>query len=96
MPPLDSALFDGRVFCASDGITVGEVYRNGGSPPSFRSMRDLLATQLKAIRDTPSGKISGKSSDNEDDLAMAVLLGVYWSYCIRAALASGGCTLSEI
>lgn len=92
---LYTALFDGRVSCAKDGATVGEVFRAGAKTPTFLSQRELLAAQLKSIRDTPSGKVSGKSADTEDDLAMATLLGFYWSYCIRAAMASGGVTLRE-
>ena len=86
---LYGAMLDGRVFLAMGCITIGEVYRATNTPPSIQSQRDLVAAQLKNFRDLPNGKVSGKDANTEDDLAMSVLINAYWSYCIRATMASG-------
>lgn len=92
---LYAAMMDGRVVCAQDGVTVGEVFRSNYKTPSFRSCRELLCIQLKAFRDKSDGKVSGKSANNEDDMAMAFLIATYWSFCIRMARASGGAPIAE-
>jgi hypothetical protein len=86
---LYGAMLDGRVFIAKSACTVGETYRASNVPPSLDSQRELLAAQLKNFRDLPSGKVTGKDANTEDDLGMSLLLNTYWSYCIRASVASG-------
>ena len=49
----------------------------------------LLGEQLKRIRDHDDGTISGKTANDGDDLAMALLMLVYWSLTVRATEA--GC-----
>lgn len=83
-----SAMFDGRILFAKRGATVGEVYKSTGHAPSYHSMRVLLASQLKSFRDMPDGSVSGKTASDEDDLAMSLLMNVYWSYCIRIVIVS--------
>ena len=82
-------MLDGRVFVAKGACTVGETYRASNVPPSLDSQRELLSAQLKNFRDLPNGKVSGKDANTEDDLGMAILMNAYWSYCIRASVASG-------
>lgn len=81
---LYAAMMDGRVYFVKRGITVGEIHRLNSRDPSYESQRALLATQLKNFRDEPNGKISGKTQNDEDDLAISVLMAFYWSFCIRA------------
>ena len=85
-----TALFEGRIAVAQNPVTVGAVYSASYREPDVSTQLDLLKQQLKSIRDQPDGKVSGKSADAEDDVAMAFIIAVWWSYCIRAAKASGG------
>jgi len=80
-------LLDGRLFFAKRGAVVGEIFKSSVLDPSYEDMRELLANQLKAFRDMPDGKVSGKTANEEDDLAMSMLMNVYWSFCIRATSA---------
>ena len=57
-----TCLLDNRIRFAHGFVVVGEVYRNGSNTPSPNETRQLLATQLKNVRDLPSGKVSGKTS----------------------------------
>lgn len=51
---------------------------------------DELAQQLKRMRDTDKGDISGKTQGGDnDDLAIALMLALYWSTCVIAATAGG-------
>lgn len=86
---LYGAMLDGRVFVAKGACTVGEAFRAGNIPPSLNSQRELLSDQLKNFRDLPNGKVSGKDANTEDDMGMSLLMNAYWSYCIRASVASG-------
>ena len=78
-----SALFEGRVVVVRPLTTVGPVFLTRYEHPTPDVALDLLRAELIGFRETPKGP-SGKSSDRNDDLAMAFLLGLYWSYCIRA------------
>lgn len=84
---LYTILLDGRLFFVKRGATIGESFKAGSVCPSFDEMRELLSNQLKAFRDLPNGQITGKTANEEDDLAMSVLMNVYWSFCIRATSA---------
>jgi len=78
-------LLDARLFVAPNGIAVGrEAYDKRAKPPIFAEQVALLGSELIAMRDLPNGKISGKLDTGQtDDLAMAFMLGIYWSTTIR-------------
>ena len=53
--------------------------------PTYQESAELLGLELKAMRDTPDGKISGKvDSSQGDDLALAFMMAVYWSFTCRS------------
>lgn len=51
--------------------------------PSVFDAIETLAAELKEFKETEKGP-SGKTNSDNDDSAMALILNVYWSYCIRA------------
>lgn len=81
-----SAFLDGRVFSAPDAITAGrDAFEREAVPPTYADSAALLALELASFRDLPNGKISGKvDSSQSDDMGMAFLMALYWSYTCRA------------
>lgn len=51
--------------------------------PSIDDALTTLASELKEFKETEKGP-SGKTNSDNDDSALALILNVYWSYCIRA------------
>ena len=63
-----------------------ESFDSRHKPSNIENPLDTLSSQLKRIKDHPDGTVSGKSAGGEeDDLAMALLLCMYWSLCVRAS-----------
>lgn len=81
-----TAFLDGRVFTAVNAITVGrDAFDPNRNPPEFNDVAGLLGLELKSMRDMPDGKISGKvDSSQGDDLALAFMMALYWSFTCRA------------
>lgn len=79
-------LLDGRLFSAPRAITVGrDAYDPKQGTPEYGEISKLLSLELKSMRDSPDGKISGKvDSSQGDDLAMAFMMSIYWSLSCRA------------
>lgn len=77
---------DGRVFSSAAAFTVGrDAFDPHQKAPSYDETASLLATELASMRDMPDGKISGKvDSTQGDDLAMAFMMTIYWSFTCRA------------
>ena len=75
------ALLDNRIHFARDCVTVSKsAYQFSAKPADFVSSKKLLAKQLKAFRDLPNGKITGKMTDGQsDDIGMAFLMALYVS-----------------
>ena len=80
------ALLDGRVFSAEKAFTVGrDAFDPNQETPSYQDTANLLALELASMRDMPNGKISGKvDSSQGDDLALAFMMALYWSFTCRA------------
>ena len=81
-----SAFLDGRVFSAPDAIAAGrDAFDRESLPISYKDIAGLLAKELASFRDLPNGKISGKvDSSQGDDMGMAFLMAIYWSFTCRA------------
>ena len=77
---------DGRVFSAPDAIAAGrDAFDRESLPISYKDIAGLLAKELASFRDLPNGKISGKvDSSQGDDMGMAFLMAIYWSFTCRA------------
>lgn len=57
----------------------------------FRELVTELGAQLIRFADRPDGTISGKTFDGDnDDLAMAFMLAVYWRVCVLSSNVSAG------
>ena len=80
-------LMDGRVAFAHDFITAGKIdYDPRAPPPDPETNIAELCEQLTRFKDQQDGTISGKTAAGDnDDLAMATMMMVYWSVCVRAA-----------
>jgi hypothetical protein len=79
------ALLDGRVTFAADLATtdMSVVHLRARKVPAEELVK-VLCDQLKAFRDQPDGKVSGKGMAGEkDDLGMAALMAFYWNLCVR-------------
>jgi len=87
-----SAFLDGRIFSAPDAITSGrDAFDPNQDSVAFADAADQLALQLVSFRDLPDGKISGKvDSSQSDDVGMAFMMAVYWSFTCRALNIVGG------
>ena len=52
--------------------------------PKLQETVDLLKASLKSFKRDAKGKVSGKTANTNDDLAMALMITLYWSFMIRA------------
>jgi hypothetical protein len=78
------ALLDGRVTFARDMVIADRTAFHVRSRPATRAgLITTLSAQLRAFTDQPDGTVSGKHLGN-DDLACALIIGIYWSACARA------------
>lgn len=80
------AFLDGRV-CFAESMAVADMtaYKSRARPTTRDLMIDLLCLQLSNIQDQPNGTVSGKTqSGDNDDLAMAFMMGVFWALSVRA------------
>lgn len=83
---MQTLLLEGRIAVATPITTVTRACVDAGASVSGPSVNHLsiLRDQLTRIKDDPRGKISGKTAHgDEDDLAIALLIGVYWSAALR-------------
>ena len=81
-----TVLLDRRLRQMENLVTTSKLaYAPTADEPDGDTMVGLLCEQLKIFRDLPNGKISGTTSAGlKDDLGMALLLAIYWSFCVRA------------
>lgn len=78
---LDKALrFSGTL------VTTGKcAYDVRSSEPNGSDQMELALTQLGHFRDQPNGKVSGVTAAGDvDDLGIALMMAVYWSFLIRS------------
>ncbi len=85
-----SHLMDGRFVISSSAVTCCRADLDSRlSLVPVSDMIQLLADQLKRVKDQDNGEISGKTqAGDQDDLAMALMLLVYWSLTVRATEAA--------
>jgi hypothetical protein len=80
------ALLDNQLAASEPFVTVGRDafdFRAKATEPMAALL--LLRTQLGQFAYDDKGKISGKTSEgNNDDLAMAFLLAIYWRLCVMS------------
>ena len=71
-----SALLDNRIHFATQCVSVNKAaYQFSAADSTFAATKELLAKELKAFRDLPNGKISGRMTDGmSDDIGMAFLM----------------------
>ena len=78
------ALLDGRITFAKDLVVADRTAFHARARPATRAgLLTTLASQLRSFADQPDGSVSGKHLGN-DDLACAIIIGIYWSACARA------------
>jgi hypothetical protein len=80
-------IVEGRVVLSAHLCTACRHDIDGRVQPTLASDAvDDLLQQLGRVRDHPDGTISGKTdAGDNDDLAMAFMMGVYWSLSVRAS-----------
>ena len=84
---LQSLLIDGRITVAHDIASVSRECLTGinCSLPRIKILKTLV-DQLARVKDTEKGAISGKTSHgDQDDMAIALVFGIYWSSAVRIA-----------
>lgn len=81
-----TVLLDRRLRVVAEPVSTSKrAYAPNADEKSGNEMILVLADQLKSFKDLPNGKISGCTADGQkDDLGMALLLAIYWSFCVRA------------
>lgn len=85
---LYQCFLDGRVSFAADFVvTDRSAFVSNCSRADPESVKSMLRAQLVALQDQPDGSVSGKHLGN-DDVACALLLGIYWSMCARSVMLS--------
>ena len=77
-------MFEGRIKIPPRCCTVGPVRSKDYKFPKLQETVDLLKVSLKSFKRDARGKISGKTANSNDDLAMALAITLYWSFIIRA------------
>lgn len=83
---MQTLLLEGRITIATPITSVTRACVDAGASVSGPPINHLaiLREQLLRIKDDTRGKISGKTAHgDEDDLAIALLIGVYWSASLR-------------
>ena len=84
------AYLDGRVcFSAAVHVADATAINKRARVSTQDELIYKLGAQLKALKDQPDGTVSGKHL-GPDDLAISMLIGVYWSMCCRAVFAQHG------
>ena len=81
-----SHLMDGRFVISASAVTCcrSDLDSRLTAVPLSDNVQ-LLADQLKRVKDQEDGTISGKTqAGDNDDLAMALMILVYWSLTVRA------------
>ena len=81
-----TVMLDRRLRVIENPVTTSKrAYAPNAEEPEGTAMVKHLCEQLKNFKDLPNGKISGTTADGQkDDLGMALLLAIYWSFCVRA------------
>lgn len=74
---------DRRIVVWDRCVTIGAVHLKRITMPKIGDALLTLRTGLCEFKETANGP-SGKTSSNNDDSAMAFILSVYWSHCVRA------------
>ena len=84
-------LLDGRMVISATCVTATRSDIDSRvQPVPIAETIDMLSEQLKRIRDHDDGTISGKTLSGDcDDLAMALMMNVYWSLAVRSYEGSG-------
>jgi hypothetical protein len=82
------AIINGQIAVSAD-LVIGD--RTAFEPQATADIPDDLVTetgaQLIRFADQPDGTVSGKSiSGHNDDLAMALMLAIYWRICVKSAM----------
>ena len=60
-------------------VTMGPVHLLGAVDPTVKATKELLRDELVQFKDDEKGKVSGKTSETNDDMAIAVLWAVKYS-----------------
>jgi hypothetical protein len=83
---VQTLLLEGRLVLSQNMVTVTRDCvgnRTGGMLNPRVAVRTLVE-QLGRVKDDEKGRISGKTSHgDEDDMAIALIFGVYWSTAVR-------------
>ena len=86
---LYQCFLDGRISFAADFVIADRsAFVGRAQQVDPESIKTMLCMQLRAFQDQPDGSVSGKHLGN-DDIASAMLLGIYWSMCARALMLNG-------
>ena len=79
-------LVDGRIVISDAVVSVGRADFDARKPSiPITEQVQSLSDQLRRFKDHDDGTISGKNtaSGDNDDLAMALMLTVFWSISVR-------------
>lgn len=74
---------DRRIIIWDRCVTIGAVHLKRTTLPSIDASLKTLRESLIEFKETENGP-SGKTANTNDDAAMALIILVYWSHCVRA------------
>ena len=77
-------MLDNRIVLADRFVVVGAVHLRQFTTPSREATAEMLRSSLTAFHTDEKGYLTGKTANNNDDMALAILLGVYWSHTLKA------------
>ena len=83
---LQTLLMEGRILLAQNLVTITRtcIENKNSDTPNPRTAVNTLVEQLTRIKDDEKGRISGKTRHgDEDDIAIALIFGIYWSTALR-------------
>lgn len=64
-------------------VTMGAVHLHNPIEPTERQTKELLRDEMVQFTDDEKGKVSGKTSGTNDDMAISLIWAVKWSTDIQ-------------
>jgi hypothetical protein len=82
------AFMEGAIAISRSLVTADKTaFEPRAQPATVANLLEEMSAQLIRFSDKPDGTVSGKSfAGDQDDMAMSLMLAVYWRVCILASI----------